>query len=154
MSNEYKKFETKRIATYNIAKDIYPVIDQNGDWKEVTGKDAIITSIRNLLMTPLGQYPFDPNYGSLLYKKLFEMADSVTEEEIKYEVKDRIERFESRVKVSNVNIQMSNKTATVDVVLSIQGEQNKTPLSIFMKNLGSNMVPDKESEMSSVWGEQ
>lgn len=154
MVNDYKNFETKQIATNKLTKDIFPIIDSLGDFKELTGKDAIITAIRNLLMTPLGRYPFDPNYGSLLYKQVFEPMDDITYENIKFEVKDRIEMYEDRVSVENVDIQFSRdkKTAYINLEFRILDEENKTKLSIMMKNIGDTMLLETESLMPTIWG--
>lgn len=148
----YKDFETSRVGSNRISRDILPYIDSNGDFKEVTGKDAIIASIRNLLMTPLGTYPFDPTYGSNLYKMLFEMDDNITRENIEYEVKDRIELYEDRIKVVSVDFQYDIKGVKVDLVIQIQNEKDKTKLSVFMKKLGDSILSDDDTLTSSIWG--
>ncbi len=154
MANAYREFETKQVASDKLSRDIFPIIDSHGDFKELTGKDAIITAIRNLLMTPLGRYPFDPNYGSLLYKQVFEPMDEITYENIRYEVKDRIEQYEDRVTVEKVVIQYSpdKKTAYVNVEFKIKDDVNKTKLSVMLKNAGDTMLLDSESLMPSIWG--
>lgn len=151
---DYKSFETSRIGENKRARDILPVIDANGDFKEVVGKDALIQSIRNLLMTPLGFYPFDPTYGSLLYKQLFEQNDYITEESIKYEVKDRVEEFDERVVVEDVHI-VRNETrhsVTVNIELRIINDINKTKMSVYMKNLGDSILNDDDSLTNTIWG--
>lgn len=151
MSNNFKDFELYRIASKNIVRTLYPSIDQNGDFKLLKGKDAIIQQIRNLLMTPLGFYPFDPNYGSLLYQKIFEFADEVTKEELEYEVKDRVEQYVPAAKVAKVNVEMSKKEAVVIVELKIKGEENNTELSVFMTNLENTMLDGDSSVTSGIW---
>lgn len=153
MNNSYEKFVTKNIATDGKTNDICPIIDSNGDWKEVTGKDAIIMSITNLLMTPMGQYPFDPEYGSLLFKQLFEPMDEATYENIQYEIKDRIEMYEDRVTVDKVNVTFykENKCAIVNVEFTIKDSRNKDKLSVTIENLVANMLTDAESTMPSIW---
>lgn len=150
---DYRSFETGRIGDNGRARDILPIIDANGDFKEVTGKDALIQSIRNLLMTPLGFYPFDPTYGSLLYKQLFEMNDSITEETIKYEVKDRIEEFDDRVRVETVSIIRNEQrhSVTVNIDLRIVNDVNKTSMSLYMKNLGDSILSDDDSLTNTIW---
>lgn len=150
---DYKQFEISRIGDNGRARDILPVIDSNGDFKEVTGKDALIQSIRNLLMTPLGFYPFDPSYGSLLYKQLFELNDSITEESIKYEVKDRIEEFDDRVTVDSVNIKRNDKLKSVIVSLELKivNDANRTKMSVYMKNLGDSILNDDDSLSDTIW---
>ena len=140
-SNLEKEFETQNIGTAGQVKDIVPLIDVNGDFKVVYGKDAIIAQVRNLLMTPLGSYPFDPEYGSLLYKQLFELMTPATEEQIFYEVTTRIEKYIDGVQVESVNIdwQTKNKSCKVDVILYVLEDVNRTKLSLFMQNYGSTM---------------
>lgn len=150
----YKDFEVSRVGSNNISRDILPYIDNNGDFKEITGKDAIIASIRNLLMTPLGIYPFDPTYGSELYKMLFEMDDNITQDNIQYEVKDRVEQYEDRVKVLSVNFTKEIKGVKVDLLIQIQDEKDKTKLSVFMKKLGDSILSDDDTLTSSIWGLQ
>jgi len=73
-----------------------------GDFRKLEGVRVLITSLKNLLITPLGSYPFDPTFGSELYKKVFEPADSITAEEIKFEVIDRIMDWDDRVVINDV----------------------------------------------------
>lgn len=150
---DYKQFEISRIGDNKKARDIMPVIDSNGDFKEVTGKDAIIQSIRNLLMTPLGFYPFDPSYGSLLYKQLFELNDSITEESIRYEVKDRIEEFEERVIVEHVKIIRNElkHLVVVNIEFRLINEVDKTKMSVYMKNLADSILSDDDSLTNTIW---
>lgn len=143
----YKNFQNNKVGKYGQASDMIPIIGPSGDWKRVTGKDAIIVSIKNLLMTPLGQYPFDPTYGSLLHKQLFELAIQPTFAQIRYEVKNRIEQFENRVSVESVELTWikESKLCRVDVVLNIQDEVNKTKLSVDIQNYAKEMFTSLES---------
>ena len=80
--------------------------------------------------------------------------DEITYENIKYEVKDRIEQYEDRVTVEKVVIQYSpdKKTAYVNVEFKIKDDVNKTKLSVMLKNAGDTMLLDSESLMPSIWG--
>ena len=140
-NNLEKEFNTQDIGTAGQIKDIVPLVDVNGDFKVVYGKDAIIAQVRNLLMTPLGSYPFDPEYGSLLYKQLFELMTPATEEQIFYEVTTRIEKYIDGVQVESVNLEWNekNKSCKVDVILYVLEDVNRTKLSLFMQNYGSTM---------------
>lgn len=151
-NNLEKKFETKEVGTADLIRDIVPIIDANGDFKVVEGKDAIIAQVRNLLMTPLGSYPFDPEYGSLLYKQLFELMTKATEEQIYYEVSDRIEKYIDGVRVDSVSIDWreKNKSCTVDVMLYVLDDENRTKLSLFMQEYGRTMY---DSDEDPVYGD-
>jgi phage baseplate assembly protein W len=136
-----KKFETKEIGSDKIHREILPIVDVSGDFYEVRGKDAIIANIKNLLTTPLGTYPFDPEYGSLLYKQLFENCDDATEKQIYYEVSDRITQYIDGVTVDSVEIEWKTKSKEcyVKVYIYIENDYNRTPLSLFMTNYGQSM---------------
>lgn len=139
--NLQKSFETNQVGTNKLTQEILPYIDVNGDFKIVTGKDAIIAKIKNLLMTPLGTYPFDPQYGSLLYKQLFELCNDVTEKQIYYEVSDRITKYIDEVIVESVQLywKVPQKECYVSVYLYIQNDCDRTPLTLDIKKYGESM---------------
>jgi len=114
----YKIFQDSIAGSNNRVNDFVPTISSVGDFQKIDGINVLISSIRNLLLTPLGFYPFDPTYGSLLYKKIFEPLDNISIEEIKYEVRERIMDFDDRVKVTAVDIfpvSTDGKAIRVDV---------------------------------------
>lgn len=131
MPKEYQFFQNYIDGQGKQIYDYVPVLDSTGDFKRISGIDVAILSIRTLLLTPLGHYPFDPTFGSLLYKKLFEMADDISMEEIEYEVKDRVAMFEDRVKITNVDCKYSadKKTAIVNVIIDRDGVEGKISLT-------------------------
>lgn len=95
----------KKIAgKANTAIDYIELIDKIGDFKQLTGINVYVKSYRNMLMTPLGTYVFDPTYGSLLYKKVFEIYDDITKEDIIYEVQERIKLYDARVTIEKVTV--------------------------------------------------
>jgi phage baseplate assembly protein W len=107
--------------------DYEPYIDATGDLRRIEGIDVAIRAIRTLLLTPLGYYPFDPEYGSLLYKKVFEMADRITQMEVEFEVRERIKMYENRVTVERVQSGFigDGKTLVVDVYIDRLGVKGK-----------------------------
>jgi len=122
--SDLKVFEESVTGQKNIVRDYRDVIASGGDFKKITGTAALINSIRNLLLTPLGSYPFDPEYGSLLYKKIFEPADEQTRSEVEYEVKDRILQFHNKVRILSVQIDYFTNQKGFTVSLRIQkGEE-------------------------------
>jgi phage baseplate assembly protein W len=89
----------------------FDYLDRNapsGDFRRIDGIAVLVNSIRNLLTTPRGSYPFDPEYGSDLHKKVFEPADQTTEEEIKFEVIDRIKFYDDRVVITRLETEFFN----------------------------------------------
>ena len=125
MADPLKTFDTSVKGKNNLAYDYRDIIGSSGDFKRLEGVNVLINSIRNLLITPLGSYPFQPLYGSLLYKKVFEPLDEQSLEDIQYECKDRIIQFDSRVNISSVSVVplRNNKGVTVSIKIN-RGEES------------------------------
>jgi phage baseplate assembly protein W len=70
-------------------------------------EQAVVRSVRNLLLTGFYERPFQPNLGSNLNKLLFEPADQLTSNLIESEVRDVISNFEPRVTVNTINVTIS-----------------------------------------------
>ena len=116
-ANTLKKFENSVKGRKSIAYDYIDTIRPTGDFKRVSGINALINSLRNRLLTPLGSYPFNPEYGSLLYKKVWEPLDNDSIEDIQFEVKDRVIQFDPRIEITSVDVGTlsDNKGVVVNV---------------------------------------
>ncbi len=130
-NERYHFFEKEINGKSDEIYDYAPKFDSTGDFQRIKGIDVAIYAIRNLLLTPLGHYPFDPEYGSLLYKKIFEMADSVSRHEIEYECKTRIRQYEKRVKIKKVDVGYGydRKTVIVNIHIERDGVEGDISLS-------------------------
>jgi hypothetical protein len=91
MANILQRFVKSARGTDVQPHDYIPYISSIGDFKRIRNIDVILNSWNNILLTPLGSYIADPEFGSNLYKLIFEPADDGTVEAIKQEVKTRIE---------------------------------------------------------------
>ncbi len=70
-------------------------------------EQAVVRSVRNLLLTGFYERPFQPNLGSNLNKLLFEPADQITSNLIESEIKNVISNFEPRVTINTINVTIS-----------------------------------------------
>jgi len=104
IENDERSFRRFVAGQFDQIYDYIPAVESTGDFIRIEGIDVIINSIRTLLLTPLGFYPFDPEYGSLLYKKVFDPLDEQSKNEIVYEVKQRIEKYDDRCNITKVEI--------------------------------------------------
>lgn len=143
--NDYDFYENVLAGNSNQIYDYFPVIGPNGDFKMISGIDVLINALRNLLLTPLGQYPFDPNFGSLLYKQVFEPHDNITLTNIKFECEQRIKRYFPKIQIIDVSL-FSNKSSTGEtksVRVDISIKRNRIPGNI---NL---VIPNKQNMFGS-----
>jgi len=78
-----------------------------GDVSPLSEEKAVKGALINLLRSPVGERPFNPEYGTNLEKYLFEPADPITENEINQDIAYAIQKFEPRVTLVSIDTVMS-----------------------------------------------
>ena len=104
MADDFKSFHDSIAGKNDQIYDYLPATNTVGDFRKIEGINVLINSIRTLLLTPLGFYPFDPLFGSLLYKKVFDPLDEQSRQEIEFEVYDRVLQFDDRIEIDSVEV--------------------------------------------------
>ena len=87
----------------DIADDLlkHPV---TGDVVRSTNEEAIARSIRHLLLTDRGEWPFRPDLGSDIRKSLFQPFGPFLVEDLTRTVGECIKRYEPRASVVRIDI--------------------------------------------------
>lgn len=67
-------------------------------------ENAVISSVRNIILTQYGERRFNPLFGSNIRGLLFDPADEITSSAIRNEIKVAIENFEPRAKLDYVEV--------------------------------------------------
>jgi phage baseplate assembly protein W len=117
MSNILDRFKTSSIGSQGRIVDYLPKINHAGDFTKIYDIDAILSSWNNILMTPRGSMDHDPNFGSNLYKFIFEPADNSTQDAIKIEIYDSLGVYDSRASISQIDVNFySNKKGFVVII--------------------------------------
>ena len=130
MASELKKFGDSVAGKQDALADYTDKISPSGDFKRISGINVIVNSLRNLLLTPLGTYPFDPTYGSELYKKVFELNHSNIKEEVLYEVRDRVRQTDDRIYIQSVDIQYHTNLKGFRLSVTIEYDGNVADLDL------------------------
>jgi len=96
---------------------------------------AVVASVRNLLLTNFYERPFQPNVGSNLTGLLFEPATDITASIIADEIKNVLGNFEPRVKINTVQVTVTNDGNGFDVYLSVYIGNNTlaTNVNLFLQ---------------------
>lgn len=122
----------------NINK-IYSDIDFTFTKKPVVGdialsydSQAVIRSIRNLLLTKHFERPFNSLLGSKLEALLFEPLNNITGVMLESEIKTMIKNFEPRASVSTVQAQAIEEKNAYNVTITFFLENATTPTTITM----------------------
>lgn len=125
MANLLDRFKTQVIGSQESLHDYLSTIASIGDFKRIDNLNVIINSWNNILLTPRGTYLHDPEFGSDLYKYVFEPSDSESIEGIKNEVIERISLYDDRALIEDVEVNISNngKRVTLKIFILYEGER-------------------------------
>jgi len=120
----------------NLSK-IYSDIDFTFTKKPVTGDvalsydtQAVIRSIRNLLLTRNYERPFNPDLGSNLDGLLFEMISPLTSTAIEREIQTMVENYEPRATIDSVTATPVTDQNAYNISLSFYIENATLPTTV------------------------
>lgn len=133
MASTIEDFEKFVSGSEGSVSEYSPVIASTGDFSYVTGVDAIIQLWSNILMTPTGTYPFDPDFGTIIHNLIFEPMDFPTlSRQIEEEVIGKLTLYENRGEIESVNIKMltSRKGVRVDILCNFDGIEREFSVPI------------------------
>jgi phage baseplate assembly protein W len=114
------KFNQVSVGSKGRIVDYAAKITPAGEMQKIIDLQAILTSWNNILTTPLRTYSFDPEFGSNLYKYVFDPADDVTEEKITDEVRYRLNMFDNRALVTNVTVEFFSNRKGFNVTIFVE----------------------------------
>lgn len=103
----------------------YPLgTDASGRVSLVTREREIEQSIRLILGTAIGERPMRPTFGCRIHDHVFGPANSATAGQIAYDVRDALERWETRVEITAVRVdfdRINDGILYVDIGYQIRG---------------------------------
>lgn len=79
-----------------------------GDIYTKTDIDAVKSSVKLLVLTQLGERPFNPDLGSDVYSSLFENASEFTKITLRRTIQDVINNWEPRARLIKVDVNFDN----------------------------------------------
>jgi hypothetical protein len=121
---------------------IYSDIDFTFTKKPVVGDvalsydaQAVIRSIRNILLTRHYEKPFNPDFGSNIDALLFEMVSPLTSTALEREIRTTIENYEPRARLSEVivNPQPDNNAYSVSLSFYIENATLPTTVTLLLE---------------------
>ena len=124
MPNLLDRFNQDVVGSNNRLTDFLPKITSAGDFQKVNDLNVIISSWNNILITPRRTHLHDPEYGSDLHLMVFEPVDDQTIDQIKQEIEYRIQRYDNRATIEDIQIRLllNKKGFEVDVYIDYEGE--------------------------------
>ena len=77
----------------------------SNDLIALKNESAIARSVRNLVLTILGERPFQPTLGAGVNRLLFDNMDKLTASAIRSELRTTIENYEPRVEINEILVE-------------------------------------------------
>ena len=132
MTSLFDKFNKNTIGSGGRITDYTSKILSTGDFARVTDIEVILTSWNTILLTPKRSYQWDPEFGSDLHKMVFEPADLETASKIKDEVVSRLQMYDDRAQITDVNVSFLKNKKGFNIVLNVayMGEQSELQLTV------------------------
>jgi phage baseplate assembly protein W len=93
-------------------------------------ENAVIASVRNLLLTNFYERPFQPEVGSNLNKLLFEPTSGITSTILDMEIRNTIKNYEPRVVVDELTVTLNEDENSFLVYLSFYVGNNSVPTAV------------------------
>jgi phage baseplate assembly protein W len=100
----------------------YQDFSKNNMETNIYDSDAIKASIMNIVLTQKGSIPGYPEFGTNVYKYLFEPLTMFTKISLADEIKSAIYKYDNRV--SNVNVSIVDGKANYSIVVNIKFSTN------------------------------
>jgi phage baseplate assembly protein W len=132
MANILDRFNEAVAGSNSKLADYTSKVAAAGDFKRITNIEVIVSSWNNILITPRRTYQWDPEYGSNLYKMVFEPADDITVNKVIDEVTNTLLRYDDRANIQNVDVTFFKnlKGFSVAVDVSYEGETGQLQVVI------------------------
>lgn len=125
---------TRVYSDFNVAFNAHPITK---DLVKVTGANAVVQAIMDLIQIGHYEKPFHPEVGGNVRKLLFEPVDNITANLLANELKAVIANFEPRATVLGIFVQ-SDTTGlgyNVTIEFSIVTLANPITISVFLERL-------------------
>ena len=120
--------QTKPVYTdLDINLDYHPI---SKDIVKITNEDAIIRSVKNLLLTDYYERPFQHNIGSNIRKLLFENYTPTTQSMLKEAIQDTITSFEPRCNIIDIVISPFEDNNAVNITFTFSVLNREEPITL------------------------
>lgn len=132
MATNYDKFLRSTIGSDGRLSDYSAKLSPRGDFTRLTGINVILASWNAILSTPHRTMDHDPEFGSGIYKYVFEPEDDQTTETLIDEIKTSLARYDDRAIIKNVAVTylQNNKGFTINITFKYEADETEMSLTI------------------------
>ena len=112
--------------------DFYNNFNKNYGTKDIariTNDNAVINSIKNIVFTNKGERLYNPDFGTNVYKLLFENFSKFTSDTLRTDIITAIENYEPRAKINNVYVEQDIDNHGIVITLSFNTINSSDPIT-------------------------
>lgn len=111
----------------------------SSDLARITNENSVKQSIRNIVLTNLGERLFQPTIGGNITRLLFEPYSGFTADDLKKDILNTIKQNESRVSASDLSVNVifnaDQNAFTVNIFFYIINNPNPLSLDIVLQRV-------------------
>jgi phage baseplate assembly protein W len=130
MASLLDRFNKTVIGAEDKLADYRSIVASTGDFKRIEDIEVILNSWNNILLTARRTYMFDPEYGSNLYRMVFEPADEKTKNQIVQEVIESIRRYDNRASINDVSVEFLPNGKGFNLAIDVDYEGDTSELKV------------------------
>jgi phage baseplate assembly protein W len=107
------------------------------DLGRVKNEQSIKQALKNIILTNLGERPFQPNIGSDVNASLFEPNDNIMEENLRFAIQNAIRFHEPRVNLLDVQVTSfyEEDRVAINLVFSIINSAQVQSVNLFLRRV-------------------
>jgi len=107
------------------------------DLGRIKNEQSIKQALKNIILTNLGERPFQPNIGSDVYASLFEPNDIIMEENLRFAIQNAIRFHEPRVNLIEVRITSFSEEdrVAINLIFSIINSIEVQSVNLFLRRV-------------------
>jgi phage baseplate assembly protein W len=117
----------RQYSDLDLNFNIHPVRKDINIW---TNEQAVIHSVRNLLVTSHYERLFQPDLGSNIRRLLFEPLDNITASNLDREIRQTIKNFEPRAKIIALDVTPNEEQNAFGILLQFDIINRTEPITI------------------------
>lgn len=96
---------------------------------------AIMSALRNIILTDKFERPMNPNFGCNIKRYLFENIDEVYANSIKDDIRANIAEFEPRVNILDIKLVVYERTMVINLFFTTRNSEEPKTLVVSMKRV-------------------
>ena len=120
----------RNVRTFSDLNLLFSSSSATKDVTKVLNENAIRAAVRNLVLTKNYERPFHPEKGCQITSLLFENFTPITKSAMEQTVRDVLEKFEPRARLTDVVVSENPDQNSIDVTVRFAINNTDRPVTI------------------------